>query len=129
MAEIQEELDNRPVTDIPIQIVDYPADLMRVDGQLQTTDNIQTHAYRNFPRVDIRIIDDSQEIRANVDVVENQPIEAVPVTINVTNLRTNEVQQMNFNPDTLIITEQENGVQENDTNRETVTEVQRVQPS
>ena len=129
MAEIQEELDNRPVTDIPIQIVDYPADLIRVDGQLQTTDAIQTHAYRNFPRVDIRIIDDSQEIRANVDVVENQPIEAVPVTINVTNLRTDEVQTMNFNPDTLIITEQENGVQENDTNRETVTEVQRVQPS
>lgn len=129
LAEIQEELDNRPVTDIPIQIVDYPADLMRVDAPLQTTDDIQTHAYRNFPRVDIRIIDNSQELRANIDVVENQPIEAVPVTINVTNLRTNEVQQMNFNPDTLIITEQENGVQENDTNRETVTEVQRVQPS
>ncbi len=133
LAEVQEEIDNRPVQDIPIQIVDYPADLIRVDGQLQTTDDIQTHAYRNFPRVDIRIIDDSQqnnqEIRAEIDIVENRPIEDVPVTINVTNLRTNEVQAMNFNPDTMIITEQENGVQENDTNRETTTEPQRVQPS
>jgi hypothetical protein len=133
IVEIQEEIDNRPVPDIPIQIVDYPADLIRVDGQLQTTDDIQTHAYRNFPRVDIRIIDDSQqnnqEIRAEIDIVENRPIEVIPVTINVTNLRTNEVQAMNFNPDTMIITEQENGVQENDTNRETVTETQRVQPS
>ena len=133
LDEVQEEIDNRPVPDIPIQIVDYPADLIRVDGQLQTTDDIQTHAYRNFPRVDIRIIDDSQqnnqETRAEIDIVENRPIEAVPVTINVTNLRTNEVQAMNFNPDTMIITEQENGVQENDTNRETATETQRVQLS
>lgn len=92
LDEIQEELDNRPVTDIPIQIVDYPADLIRVDEQLQQTPDIQNHEHQ----------------------------------INVTNLRTDEVQTMNFNPDTIIITEQENGVQENDTNRETVTETQRV---